>query len=119
MKIKLELIHSFKEFKEIIDKYLLKNKTNILTFETGEFGLLQFSRLIHNAYNYHIENFNTNVNTPKSFNYKKESQYIQILFNKTITIKVIHNPKFDIRTTYNIDKETGFPEKASQLILKN
>lgn len=100
-----------------IENFLLEvhfkyRKTNY-TFNTGEFGMFLFNRLILEQ----LENYNvvTQKFTPFDSNteFKKGSQFVIYKLPNGVEIKIQHDPILDKRE--DINEITGYPNKSSTL----
>ena len=83
------------------------------TFNTGEFGMSMFNRLIleqlgnYNVVNQKFTQFDSNTES------KKGSQFVIYKLPNGIEIKIQHDPNLDKKE--DINEITGFPNKSSTL----
>ena len=105
-----------KKLKDIED-FLLEvhfkyRKTNY-TFNTGEFGMLLFNKLILKQ----LENYSVVNQKFTSFDADKKpeegSQFVIYKLHNGIEIKIQHDPNLDKKE--DINEITGFPNKSSTL----
>lgn len=103
-----------KDWKNIED-FLLEihfkyRKTNY-TFNTGEFGMFLFNKLILEQ----LKNYGVVNQRFKSFDIKPEegSQFVIYSLPNGVEIKIQHDPNLDKRE--DINEFTGFPNKSSTL----
>ena len=105
-----------KKLKDIEDFLLeihLKHRKTKYTFNTGEFGMSMFNRLIleqlenYNVVNQKFTSFDTNKKLEKG------SQFVIYKLPNGIEIKIQHDPNLDKKE--DINEITGFPNKSSTL----
>ena len=85
---------------------LIGNKSNY-TFETGEYGMLFFNHLVTDK----LKISNSCINIRETDINEITQQYIIYTWYNGNTIKLIHNPLYDLKE--NINEDTGFPERST------
>ena len=105
-----------KKLKDIEDFLLeihLKHQKTKYTFNTGEFGMVLFNKLILEQ----LENYTITNQKFTSFDAnkkpKKGSQFVIYILPNGVEIKIQHDPILD--KVEDINEITGFPNKSSTL----
>lgn len=104
---------NLEDVKNFLLEIHLKRRKTKYTFNTGEFGMLMFNRLIlEQLENYSVVNqkftqFDSNTES------KKGSQFVIYRLPNGVEVKIQHDPILD--KIEDINEYTGFPNKSSTL----
>lgn len=107
-------VENFRVVQNFIQNICFDAKKTKILFTTGEYGMLLFQRIIDKEFTNRgfIKTMTTNI-VPRQENQTINEQYVIYKLHNGVEIKILHNPELDKKE--DINKETGFPKKASKL----